>query len=361
MLNFTVGPVMSSDLVHNIAKEDVPYFRTSEFSKIVLECESLTKKFLNARESARVIFLTGSGTAAMDAAISNTLSEQDNVLIINGGAFGHRFVEICEAYKIPHVSIDVEFGKNITKKLLEPYNKKGYTALLVQSDETSSGVRMDLELLSNFCKENNLFFIVDSISSFLCDPFDMVELGVNIVLTGSQKALALHPGLSLLCVDEIAIDKINNSITNNYYLDLKKYLINGERGQTPFTPCVGIINQLHARLKEIEKNGGVNSEINRTKELASYFREEIKKYPFECFVKDKSNAVTALKPLNENVSCKQIFEVLKNEYGIFVCPSGGGLADKIFRVGHIGNIKKEDYDKLFSAFDELINRKIIIR
>ena len=98
MLNFTVGPVMSSERVLAIGAEQVPYFRTPEFSSIMLENEKLVKRFAKADENSRVCFITGSGTASMEAAVMNLFTKEDKVLVIDGGSFGHRFVELCEIH-----------------------------------------------------------------------------------------------------------------------------------------------------------------------------------------------------------------------------------------------------------------------
>ena len=115
MLNFTVGPVMSSNLVNEIGGQQVPYFRTSEFSEVMLKNESLIKKFAKAAENYRVIFLTGSGTAAMEATVMNIFTEKDNVLIINGGGFGHRFVELCQIQGDPYTEIILPPGEVLSK------------------------------------------------------------------------------------------------------------------------------------------------------------------------------------------------------------------------------------------------------
>lgn len=350
---------MSSEEVRNIGAEQLPYFRTPEFSKVMLENEALIKEFFKAREDSRVIFLTGSGTAAMDAVVLNTLTKDDKVLVINGGSFGHRFVEICECYQLYFTEIQCELGHTLTKQQLEVFDGKGYTALLINLDETSTGVLYDIKMISNFCKKNNIFLIVDSISSFLCDPFDMKEVGVNVVLTGSQKALALAPGISIICLDTKAIERINRGKPKTYYFNLKSYLSNGERGQTPFTPAVGILLQLNKRLMQIKENGGVDSEVAVTKARAEYFRNAIKDLPFNIFADNMSNAVTALTLKDSSKSAYAIFETLKDEYGMWVCPNGGNLKDLIFRVGHIGDLKKDDYDKLILAFKDLQKRGII--
>ena len=112
MLNFTVGPVMSSEAVRAIGAEQVPYFRTPEFSQVMFENERLVKKFAKAEENARVVFLTGSGTASMEASVMNVFTPQDKVLVINGGSFGARFCQICDIHDIPYTEIRPELGHN---------------------------------------------------------------------------------------------------------------------------------------------------------------------------------------------------------------------------------------------------------
>lgn len=359
MLNFAVGPVMMDDRILEIGKEQIPYFRTFEFSKVLLENEKYIKKFFKAKDEARVIFLTGSGTSAMEASLLNTLDENDKVLVINGGSFGQRFCEMCKVFGFNYTEIKCAYGKGITKKDLEPYQGKDYTALLVNLDETSTGVLYDIKLISEFCKDNDIFLIVDSISSFLCDPFNMQELGVNLVLTGSQKALAIPPGIAIVCVDEIAQARIAKIKTKSFYFNFKSYLENGKRGQTPFTPAVGILLQLHRRLKMIDENGGVDYEIKKVEQRALYFRNRIVSLPFNFFTEEMSNAVTALTLKDYTKSAYDLFIILKEEYGIYICPNGGELKDKVFRVGHMGNLEEKDYDTLIAAFYDLQRRNII--
>lgn len=357
MLNFTVGPVMSCEEVRTIGAEQVPYFRTPEFSKIMFENENLMKKFAKADENARVVFLTGSGTAAMEAAVINVFDTKDKVLIVNGGSFGQRFVKICQIHQIPYTEIKLEIGKKLTQEMLDQYDGKDYTGFLVNIHETSTGVHYDPVMISEFCKKNNMFLLVDAISSFLADEFDMEKLGVDLMLTGSQKALACPPGISVIVLSEHAVQRVYEKTPQSLYLDLKEALKNGERGQTPFTPAVGILRQIHARLLEIEKAGGVEAETAKIASLAADFREKIKDMPFEIPSESMSNAVTPLHPLN--VSAYKIFETLKDEYHIWVCPNGGDLAEKIFRVGHIGALTTDDNTSLVEALKDMQNRGLL--
>lgn len=357
MLNFTVGPVMSDEKILNIGSQQVPYFRTSEFSDVMFENEKLMKKFVNAEHNARVIFITGSGTASMEAAVINSFTNEDRVLIINGGSFGQRFVEICELHEIPYEEIRLQPGKQLKEEELYKYDGQNFTGLLVNAHETSTGVHYDMEMISQFCKKNKLFFVVDAVSSFLADELDMAELKVDIMITGSQKALACPPGVSILVLSENAVKRVTKVDVKCLYLNLNKALRDGERGQTPFTPAVSILLQINARLKEIDATGGVKSEYEKIKEQAEDFRNKIKGLPLEIVSESMSNAVTPLHPTN--ASAYDVFTILKNEYNIWICPNGGELSDKVFRVGHIGNLTKEDNTTLVNALKDLQKRKLL--
>ena len=357
MINFTVGPVMSSEAVRAVGSEQVPYFRTAEFSELMFENEALMKKFAKASDDSRVAFITGSSSAGMETAIMNTLTPNDKAIVVNGGSFGQRFVELLQLHEIPFTEIKLEPGKALKPEHLAGLDGQGYTTFLVNKHETSTGVHYDIDMISDFCKRNNLFLIVDSVSTFLTDPFDMEKLGADIMITGSQKALACPPGISVLVLSPRALDRVASTKCKCQYLDLQIALKNAERGQTPWTPAVGILRQINVRLKEIDANGGVEAEIARTAELANYFREQIKDLPFEIISESLSNAVTPLHPTT--ASAYDIFLKIKDEYGMWICPNGGSMKDTVFRVGHIGALTKADYDKLIAAFKDLQRKGII--
>ncbi|MCR5743463.1 MAG: aminotransferase class V-fold PLP-dependent enzyme [Lachnospiraceae bacterium] len=357
MLNFTVGPVMGSEEILNIGAMQVPYFRTSEFSDVMFENERLMCKFAGAGEGSRAVFITGSGSASMEAAIVNTLTGADKAIVIDGGSFGHRFVEICEIHHIPHTVIKLNAGEPLTKDMLYSYDNQGYTALVVNVCETSTGVLYDLDLISTFCRKNNLFFIADTVSAFLADEFDMEALGADVMVTASQKALACPPGISIAVLSKRGVDRVYATDCGCMYLDLKSALKNGERGQTPFTPAVGTLLQINKRLRQIEADGGVSAEHAKIAAIADDFRSRIASLPFEMFTDALSNSVTALHPTT--ASAYDIFLTLKDKYGIWICPNGGALRDTVFRVGHMGALTVDDNTTLINAFLDLKKRGII--
>ena len=163
--------------------------------------------------------------------------------------------------------------------------------------------------------------------------------------------------MSLIVLSPRALERVEKGKTKSMYLDLKDALKNGERGQTPFTPAVGTLRQINARLRQIDRSGGVDAEIARIASLAAYFREQIRDLPFELVSESPTNAVTPLHPTT--AKAYDIFTILKDEYGIWVCPNGGEMRDTVFRVGHIGDLHTSDYDTLIEAFRDLQKRGVI--
>lgn len=357
MLNFTVGPVMCSEAVCAVGGEQVPYFRTPEFSELMFENERLMVKFAKAPAGSKAAFMTNSSTGSMEAVVMNCFTKEDKVLVIDGGSFGHRFVNLCEIHEIPHTPLKLRYGQKLTKERLYEHDGQDFTGLLVNVDETSTGVLYDAEMIGEFCRRNGLFFVCDCVSAFLADPFDMESCGADVMITGSQKVLACPPGVSIIILAPRAVERVTAAKVRSMYFNLADVLKNMERGQTPFTPAVGILRQINARLKEIEAFGGADAEIARVAAQAKDFREKIKGFPFEFVSDSPANGVTPVHPVNADAY--EIFKTLKDEYGIWICPNGGDLKSTVFRVGHIGNLSHEDNTTLINALKDMQARGLI--
>ena len=357
MLNFTVGPVMCSEAVCAVGGEQVPYFRTPEFSALMFENESLMLKFAKAPTGSKVAFMTNSSTGSMEAVVMNCFASSDKVLVIDGGSFGHRFVELCEIHEIPHVALKLNHGQKLTRERLNEYDGQGFTGLLVNIDETSTGALYDSEMLGEFCRRNKMFYVCDCVSAFLADPFDMEHCGADVMITGSQKVLACPPGISIIVLAPRAVERVMNTQVKSMYFNLVDVLKNMERGQTPFTPAVGILRQINARLKEIEAAGGADAEIARVAAQAKDFREKIKELPFEFVSESPANGVTPIHPVNADAF--EIFMELKDHYGIWICPNGGDMKSTVFRVGHIGYLSHDDNTTLINALKDMQARGLL--
>lgn len=349
---FTIGPVEMFEETLEIGGKQVPYFRNDEFSEIVFSASAGLKRLL-FNEKGEIILLTCSGTGAMEATVMNCFTEEDNLIIINGGSFGNRFTQICDIHEIPYKSVEID-EEELTKDMIEEViGSEKFTGLLVNLDETSNGQLYNIEMLSEVCKENDLLFVVDAISAFLADEVNMDKYGIDAVILSSQKALSLAPGLSIVALSEKILNRVDNIDSKSIYFDFKDYLKNGERGQTPFTPAVRVIIELEAMVKNLEAKG-IDNIIKEVEEIAVYFRKRIREIGLDYPHYPLSNAVTPVIFPDENAD--EIYRELIDKYGFTVNPSGGKNAKRMFRVAHVGKHSIEDTEELVCAIEEIINK-----
>ena len=344
---FTPGPVKMSEEILEIGAKQTPYFRNSAFSEVTFNCEKGLLKMLNAPKGSRVLFLTASGTAGMESVVINLLNKNDNALVVHGGGFGGRFVDICALHEIPHYDFKVSNTNLSDIETLAP--KEQFSSLIVNAHETSVGHLYDLDAMGAYAKKNNLLFIVDAISMLVTDPIDMSAQHIDAVVASSQKGLALPPGLTMVVLSPRALERVQD--VKSLYFNFKDYLANGERGQTPYTPAVTIMLQLEARLAQIEREGGVAQSIAKAKEIAQYFRDNIKNLPLKLYTPYMPNAMTTLTP-TDGKSAIDIVNDLEKSYKVMVCPNGGAQRDIIFRVSHMGDMTREYTDLLIDALHD---------
>ena len=177
------------------------------------------------------------------------------------------------------------------------------------------------------------------------------------MITGSQKALSCPPGVSILALSEKAVERVDQNKPKTLYFHLPDILKDQERGQTPFTPAVGILLQIHERLAEIKRSGGAEKEIERIASQAKDFRDRIRDLPLTLLAENPANAVSALQIPSANAY--ELVLRLKEDYGIWVCPNGGELKNHIFRVGHIGALNHDDNRVLVDALKDLQTRGLL--
>jgi aspartate aminotransferase-like enzyme len=301
---------------------------------------------LNVPDNANMIFLTASGTAAMEATVINLFTERDKILIINGGGFGKRFKQICEIHHISFVSIDLEWNEAFDVEMLKQYENTGITGMLVNMCETSTGQKYPMETIAEFCKNNTICLVIDAISSFLCDSVKMKALGAGAVIISSQKGLALQPGMSFVALtEEVYRNRCEQNEVKSLYFRFTDYVKDIERGQTPYTPAVGIVNQLYDKLNRLVREG-ILPQIDYVAALASYFREQLaEKTKFTVPVYPLSNCLTPV--YCEKNNAMEIVETLKNRHDIYVTPCAGSISSFLFRVAHMSRqITKDDIDTL---------------
>ena len=343
---FTIGPVEMYPSTRVVRENGYVHFRTNEYSEIVKDSLKRLSALLGNSVENSLIYLSASGTAAMEATVENCMNKDDKALVINGGAFGHRFCELLKYHNIAFDSIDLKWNEELTKEHLYPYENSNYTALFVNIHEKHTGQLYNIQMLSDFCKRNNMYFIIDAISAFMADEYDMEKYGIDLTIISSQKGLCLSPGCAFVSFSQRMIDKIQNTTkTSSKYFDFKDYLINIPRGQTPYTPPVCIMYELQDMLNLIDSEGGKEARLRTIKEKCDYFRKKAKDIGLKIPNYPLSNMLTPVE-FEDDISAYEVIQVLKDKYRIFVNPCGGDMAEKLLRVSHIGNTTVDDIDDL---------------
>ena len=350
---FTPGPTKIHNHILELGSCQLPYNRTEKFSEFTYDIIKGLKYVFQTKSD--IAILTASGTAAMEASVINFLNENDRVLIINGGTFGQRWVDLCQRYEINYEEIIVNPGEELSLTILNDKLKSAhFTTLMINAHETSTGVLYDIEKIGQITHKENILFIVDGISTICADPFLMDNWNVDVAILSSQKALALPPGLSFIAMNEQAKEKIAKCNVKSLYFDLKDYLKNQERGQMPYTPAIGIFLMLHQRLADIQKIG-LQKVIDAHKDLANYFRTKIEALPLSMFSKTPSNGLTAVQ-CEKDISAFDIVQQMDNKFNTYLTSNGGGLKDKVFRVSHMGDQTKEEIDILIKNLSTIFNQ-----
>lgn len=342
-----VFPGVIEKEILDIGSHQIPYMRTNDFSLIVKECERLLLSFIGCKEGRSIIY-TASGTGAMDAVVTNYVATKKKAFIISGGTFGKRWHDLCEYYECVNVVYEVSFAKDVNYIDLENrIAEERPDVFLCQHHETSTGQLFDIKRIASICRKFGISLVVDVISSFLADPFDMDELGVDICLTSSQKGLNIPPGLSILFFSKRLME-YSYFLHKSFYFDFDENLKNLLRGQTPYSPATSLFLQLHERLKRIACIG-VSHVIEDVRKKAIYFRKLCAENNWIIPAENPSNCITGFFVNNNG---DKVFELLLKQ-NIFIMP---GAIKSFFRVSHLGVQSNTDLDDLVSAIKKIENQ-----
>lgn len=195
-----------------------------------------------------------------------------------------------------------------------------------------------------------MYLIVDAIGAYGADAIDFEGEGIDALIVSSQKALALSPGIAIIEISRsLYEDRVSGGSSGSLYFDFKLYVENQKRGQTPFTPAVGILLELHERLGQIRRMGIVQMQ-KEIQQCALRFREQLLKKGFVIPQYPLSNALT---PVLLAPNARKMHDRLKEEYSLVVTPNGGEMEEKLIRIGHLGRLEWEDYEKLLFAMEKI--------
>lgn len=341
-----VFPGNIDESIMKIGSQPFMYMRTDKFSEINKESEQILLDLIHCKDGRTIIY-TGSGTRAMSAVVENYCTTKKKAFVIDGGSFGHRWFQLCEYYNVPVVDYTVAFAKDIDYEDLERnVAAEKPDVFLCQHHETSSGQLFNLHAISQICHKYNVSLVVDVISTFLAEELDMDELGIDICITSTQKGLNIPPGLSILFFSKQLNDyKFNH---RGYYWDFDDNFNNLKRGQTPYSPATILYLQLHARLKQLQAEGGEFMNIENVRHRALYFRKLCQKYKWKVPAENPSMAITGFQTMDS--AERFVFKGLIEKYDTYIMPSA---VMGFYRVSHMGLQTDEELDMLAKRIHEM--------
>ena len=332
--------------------------RSADFQEIVKKTTDQLK-WLH-QTNADVLTITGSGTAAMEAGIINTLSKGDQVICGDNGKFGERWVKVAKAYGLDVRVIKADWGKpldpNQFRMLLEEDKDKQIKAVILTHSETSTGVINDLKAINNEVKNHGkAITIADCVTSLGACNIPMDEWGIDVIASGSQKGYMIPPGLSFVAMSQRAWEANTQSDLPKFYLDLKQYLKTVNNNSNPFTPAINLYFALEAALTMMQKEG-LNNIFTRHSRHQKATQEGIKAMGLTLFTEEGfgSPAITAVQP--EDIEAESVRKLIKNDFDILLAGGQDHLKGKIFRIGHLGFVNDRDIISVISALESTLNK-----
>jgi aspartate aminotransferase-like enzyme len=351
---FSPGPTMLPPEVLLKMAEPIMHHREPEFEKMFAEIREGLKYLFQTKNE--VLVFTSSGTGAMEGAVSNILSKGDKAIVVRGGKFGERWGEICKAYGIEFIPIDVEWGKAVDpkriKELLE--SDPSIRAVYTQASETSTGVKHPIHEIAEIVKKyDETALVVDAITGIGVFNLPMDAWGIDVLISGSQKALMLPPGLAFAALSDKAWKFVERSDLPKFYFDFKKELKNTKKDQSSYTPAISLFVGLREALHMIRKEG-IEAVFHRHEKLAEATRAAVKALGLELYAPDSpSNAVTAVK-VPEGIQGGKLKNLFFEKFGITVAGGQDRAKGKIIRIAHLGYYGRLDMVMVISALEMLL-------
>jgi aspartate aminotransferase-like enzyme len=347
------GPTRVAPRVLRAMSGNIVNHRSAVFGQILEETNEMMSEIFQTEHQSYL--LTGSGTAAMEAAMGNIIGKGDKVLNIVGGKFGERFMQITETHGGNPVELEVEWGEAVNpedvKYILE--EEEDIKAVTIVHNETSTGVSNPIDDVGAIVKDYDALYVVDTVSSLGGDDVFVDGYHIDICVTGSQKCLAAPPGMAAITLSSDAWKVVDQTETSTYYLDMKKYRKSGagHPPETPYTPSVSLMYAMREALNMIMEEG-LESRVKRHKLAAKATINGVKATGLNLFANEEvsSNTVTSIR-LPEGVTDKEFRGTMRDKYHIELAGGQDHLKGNVFRIGHMGNITHREIITTISALE----------
>jgi alanine-glyoxylate transaminase/serine-glyoxylate transaminase/serine-pyruvate transaminase len=334
-----------------------------EFYKTFRETLDLSRELFGNKDGHQYI-ITGSGTIGMEASIVSLFEHGDNVLSIETGYFGHRFTMLAEIHGAKVDTIVTPLGQKVNEEeVAKKLKEKNYKALLFTHVDTSTSVMNNVSLLSRIARERDVISICDSVCGVGGAKLVFDELGTDVVLTGSQKAIAAPPGVALLAVSKNAMETMEKRKTpiSSYYMSLLRWKpIMDDPKIYLTTPAVQVMIALHEALLEI-KEEGLEKRWKRHETIAEAFRAGLEGMNLKIVPNKESHAPTVTTfYVPQGTDAAKIQESLRSQFGIHIAKGFGEWSHSMLRVGHFGNTSASDILALLGALELVLTKSVQI-
>ncbi|MFQ6040011.1 MAG: pyridoxal-phosphate-dependent aminotransferase family protein [Candidatus Poribacteria bacterium] len=346
---FTPGPTpIPTESLLSMARP-IDYHRSQQAADVIREVAENLKHVFQTRDD--VLILTSSGTGAMEGAVANLLSPSDKVLVIRSGKFGERWGEICAAYGIKFVPIDLEWGLSVEPDAVADILKSNPDIKAVFSTlcETSTGALHDIEALGEITRDTSTLLVVDAVSALGADDLQMDNWHVDVVVSCSQKGLMTPPGLAFVSLSERAWESVKKSTLPKYYFDFKKARSDLVKGSTPYTPAITFIMALQQSLRLICAEG-IRNVLWRHARLAEATRAAVKALGLQLFAAHPANTLTSIR-FPRGLDSKAFVNTMRKQHGITYAGGQEKLSGEIIRIAHLGWMNEYDVMVAISALE----------
>jgi aspartate aminotransferase-like enzyme len=347
------GPTPVPSEVLLAMAQPILHHRTPEYEALFVEVRAGLKRLVQTSQD--VITLACSGTGAMEAAIVNTLSAGDRVLVVSAGKFGERWLDLCRAFGVQAIEVTAPYGQTVAPERVAESLKANPSvkAVLVQHSETSTGVLHDVKGYAAVTRGTDAILVVDAVSSLGIADLPMDAWGVDVVVAGSQKGLMLPPGLGFCALSDKAWAKNKTAKLPRYYLDLGEERKTQAKNEAHFTPAVSIVIGLRAVIQMLEEEGLANV-FKRHDRLARATRAGVEALGLGLFCQaTPSPAVTAV-VAPPGVNSEQIVKGYAQAYNITIAGGQGEMKGQVFRLGHMGYAAEFDVITALSALEQVL-------
>lgn len=337
---------MSQPLIHH---------RTPEFSQLFTEVqEGLRWLFQTEQE---VLILAASGTGAMEAAITNTCSAGDTVIVVNSGKFGERWLKICRAFSVHTVEVKVAWGQAVSvdavAEVLQAHPEA--RAVLLQASETSTTVLHPVEEIAALIRNTHTLLIVDGITAVGATDVPMDRWGIDILVTGSQKALMLPPGLGFIALSEKAWSHVEQATLPRFYFDLQREHKEQRKHTTAYTPAISLINGLHEVLRCLREEGLAHV-FARHARLAAATRAAVQALGLRLLAPTSPSPAATGVWLPPEVDGTRLLTYMRDRMGVDIAGGQDHLKGKVARIAHIGYAGPFDVITAISTLEMALSR-----